>query len=338
MSKTAVVTGFTGQDGSYLAELLLNKGYAVVGHVRPLAAARHVGPAGAARDLGCSEHLRGRVQICSFPETSQAHWCELLEREQPIEIYHLGATTSVRDSWNDPLAVNRANVDWTTILLEATRLHSPKSKLFFACSSEVFGSQAQCPQNESTPMQPRTPYGVSKAAGHWLVQSYRQRYGMYLCSGILFNHESPRRPESFVSRKITRGAARIKQGLSDSLEMGDLSVRRDWGYAGDFVDAMWRMLQQDTAEDFVIGTGQLHCAGDMVELAFGQLGLDWQQHVTINPAFFRAHDPRTVVADNEKARTQLAWTPHTTLEQLVEIMVRADMDALADFRHNTAAA
>lgn len=331
MAPTALLTGLTGQDGSYLAELLLSKGYQVFAHVRP-SSTRQPG------DLGSSSHLRDRVQVFSFDETSQSDWNGLLARLQPQEIYHLGATTSVRDSWLDPVKVNRANVDWTAVILEALRHHSPKSKLFFACSSEIFGLPHESPQNESTPLQPRTPYGVSKAAAHWLVQSYRQRYGLYLCSGILFNHESPRRPEAFVSRKITRGAVKIKLGLIDSLELGDLSARRDWGYAGDFVDAMWRMLQQDSPEDFVIGTGQLHSTLDVVKLAFSQVGLAWRDHVTINPNLFRPNDPCTVVANIDKARTRLGWTPKTSLAQLVETMVRADMDALTQFRHNAAAA
>lgn len=331
MAPTALLTGFTGQDGSYLAELLLSKGYQVFAHVRPSSLRQRV-------DLGSSNHLRDQVQVVSVGETSQCDWNDLLARLRPQEIYHLGATTSVRDSWLDPVMVNRANVDWTAVILEAVRNHSPQSKMFFACSSEIFGLPQQSPQHEGTPLQPYTPYGISKAAAHWLVQSYRQRYGLFLCSGILFNHESPRRPETFVSRKITRGAVKIRLGLIDSLELGDLSARRDWGYAGDFVDAMWRMLQQQTPEDFVIGTGHLHSTLDVVQLAFSQLGLTWDQHVTINPNLFRPNDPCTVVANIDKAREKLGWTPKTSLARLIETMVRADMDALTQFRHNAAAA
>jgi GDPmannose 4,6-dehydratase len=336
MVKTALITGFTGQDGSYLAEHLLAKEYRVIGYVRP----RPFSPAAAAfeQSLGASRHLMRQVELRCFPETSQAQWERLLRQERPDEIYHLAASSSVSQSWNCPLRVNQANIDLTTMLLEAVRLQSPGSRLFFACSSAVFGSPSHSPQDEGTPLQPCTPYGVSKAAGHWLVQSYRQRYGLFLCSGILFNHESPRRPETFVSRKIARGAVKIKLGLAESLELGDLSTCRDWGYAADFVDAMWRMLQLREPQDFVIGSGQAQPTSRLVELAFAQLGLDWRQYVTINPALFRPNDPRTVVANIQKAKAELCWAPQTTLKHLMEKMVRADMDALTHFRNNVAAA
>lgn len=338
MTKTALLTGITGQDGSYLAELLLNKGYRVIGHVRPKHAPHVPGSNATQRDLGASQHLRDQVEIHCFDEASESSWNGLLEETQPDEIYHLGASSSVRTSWLSPLQVNHANIDVTTLLLEAIRRYSAKSKFFFACSSEVFGLPDDTPQDEHTPFRPCTPYGVSKAAGHWLVHSYRQRYGLFLCSGLLFNHESPRRPEAFVSRKITRGAVKIKLGMVEALELGDLSARRDWGYAGDFVDAMWRMLQLEQAEDFVIGTGQLHATSHFVELAFAQVGLAAKDHIIVNPALFRPHDPRTVVANIDKARTKLGWTPRTSLDQLVENMVQADMDSLTQIRHNAAAA
>ena len=337
--KKALITGVTGQDGSYLAELLLAKGYRVVGHVRPaVALVQSVSGNLLRQDLGSSHHLRDRIDVRCFCESSEAEWNALLECVQPDEIYHLAASSSVQESWHWPLQVNHANIDLTTLILEAVRCYSPSSKLFFACSSEIFGVPHESPQDETTPVQPCTPYGVSKAAGHWLIQCYRQRYGLFLCSGILFNHESPRRPESFVSRKITRGAVKIKLGLVESLELGDLSACRDWGYAGDFVDAMWRMLQLDEAHDFVIGSGEMQPTSRLVELAFSQLGLDWRQFVTVNPALIRPNDPRTIMANIEKAKAKLDWAPQTTLNQLIEIMVRADMDALSHFRNNVAAA
>ena len=318
-----------------MAELLLAKGYRVMAHVRPQPA---VASPCVRHDLGASNHLRDLVEIHCFDGNSRVAWNSLLRETRPDEIYHLGASSSVQESWGDPLEVNQANIDVTTLLLEAVRQHSSQSKFFFACSSEVFGLADESPQNEDTPMRPCTPYGVSKTAAYWLVQSYRRRYGLFLCSGILFNHESPRRPELFVSRKITTGAVKIKLGLAEGLQLGDLSTCRDWGYAGDFVDAMWRMVQLDRAEDFVIGTGQLHPTLRFVELAFAQLGLNWEAYVTINLELFRPTDPRTVVADNEKAKFRLGWTPRTSFEQLVEKMVKADMDALTRFGQNTAAA
>ena len=341
MPKTALLTGLTGQDGSYLAELLLVKGYRVCGHVRPLTtdgATRTDSRQLLRTDLGASNHLRDRLEVCCFQEDEPAEWNALLERLQPSEIYHLAASSSVQDSWHAPVQVNHANIDLTANLLEAVRRYSPASKMFFACSSEIFGLPSESPQHEGTPLQPCTPYGISKAAGYWLVHSYRQRYGLFLCSGILFNHESPRRSEHFVSRKITRGAVKIKLGLVESLELGDLSACRDWGYAGDFVQAMWSMLQLSEAQDFVIGSGDSQPTLRLVELAFSHLGLDWHEFVKTNPAFVRPHDPRNIVADIDKARSQLGWMPQTTLNELIEIMVRADMDALTHFRHNTAAA
>lgn len=363
MTKTALLTGITGQDGSYLAEHLLRKGYRVIGHVRPRHSVQAQGSAATERapthlaprdqpanadglhaygcwnrDLGASEHLRDQVEIHCFDVASESSWNRLLEEIQPDEIYHLAASSSVRTSWLSPLQVNHANIDVTTVMLESIRRYSTRSKFFFACSSEVFGLPDDAPQDEHTPFRPCTPYGVSKAAGYWLVHSYRQRYGLFLCSGLLFNHESPRRPEAFVSRKITRGAVKIKLGMVEGLELGDLSARRDWGYAGDFVDAMWRMLQLEQAEDFVIGTGQLHRTSHFVDLAFAQVGLTPKEHIVVNPALFRPHDPCTVVANIEKARTKLGWTPRTSLDQLVEIMVQADMDSLTQIRHNAAAA
>jgi GDPmannose 4,6-dehydratase len=346
MTKTALLTGLTGQDGSYLAELLLSKGYRVIGHVRPSACdlpdvRDKDGRPGKQRyrdNLGASQHLRQQVDIHCFDETCHTSWNRLLEETQPDEVYHLGASSSVRESWLSPLQINHANIDVTTMLLEAIRRYSPRSKFFFACSSEVFGLPEETPQDENTPFKPCTPYGVSKAAGYWLVHSYRQRYGLFLCSGLLFNHESPRRPEAFVSRKITRGAVKIKLGMVEALELGDLSASRDWGYAGDFVEAMWRMLQLEQAEDFVIGTGQLYPTSHFVELAFAQVGLTPHEHIVINPALFRPHDPRTVVANIDKARTKLGWVPRTSLQQLVENMVQADMDSLTQIGHNAAAA
>lgn len=341
MAKTALLTGFTGQDGSYLTELLLSKGYQVIGHVRPSASDAHAGAhrtKSVRQDFGASQHLSQLVDIHCFDEACEASWNRLLEEAQPDEIYHLGASSSVRESWLSPLQVNHANIDVTTLLLEAIRRYSPRSKFFFACSSEVFGLSDVTPQDENTPFRPCTPYGVSKAAGHWLVHSYRQRYGLFLCSGLLFNHESPRRPEAFVSRKITRGAVKIKLGMVEALELGDLTACRDWGYAGDFVEAMWLMLQLEQAEDFVIGTGRLHRTSHFVDLAFEQVGLSWQHHIVINPALFRPHDPRTVAANIDKARTKLGWTPRTSLSALVGIMVQADMDSLTQIRHNAAAA
>ena len=331
MTKTALVTGITGQDGSYLAELLLAKGYRVVGHARP-------NPGTQIRThFGASQHLMGRIEYHCFDDASMKQWFDLMDSIQPDEIYHLAAASSVSESWHAPSQVNQANIQFTSTLLEAVRHRSRHSKFFFACSSEVFGIPNESPQSETTAFQPCTPYGVTKAAGHWLIRSYRQRYDMFLCSGILFNHESPRRPESFVSRKITLGAVKIKLGIQNRLELGDLQACRDWGYAGDFVEAMWLMLQNARPDDFVIGTGLLQPTQRVVELAFARLELNWKDYVDINPKLFRTHDPKTVVANIEKARNQLSWKPRTELSALVDIMVQADMDANLKESNNRAA-
>ncbi len=334
IDRTAVVTGITGQDGSYLTELLLEKGYRVIGHVRP-------GPTacpGHTSYLGQSWHLKDRVEIVSFPEHSQEDWDRLIGDLKPDEVYHLAASSSVRESWNQPKAVLHSNIGFPLVLLEAIRTHSSETRAMFASSSEVFGSPLQSPQSETTPYAPCTPYGVTKAATSMLVQTYRNRYGLYLCHAILFNHESPRRSEAFLSRKVTSTAAKIKLGLADRLELGDLSITRDWGFAGDFVRAMWGMLQLDKAEDFVIGTGTANRASRFVDIAFRALNLPPEPYVKIQESLFRPNDPSALVADISKARKMLGWTPKVSFEQLVEMMVQADMDSLQRIQHNTAAA
>jgi GDPmannose 4,6-dehydratase len=324
MSKRAVVTGITGQDGSYLAEQLLAEGFRVSGYLRP-----------GRTELGNAAHLIGKVDFKSFPIDSQTDWTNWLHELQPDEFYHLAGCTFVPDSWRDPLACHASNVEWPIRLMEAARQASPTTKILFASSSEVFGYAVEPMQNESTPMRPVTPYGVSKVATYWMSHTYQQRYGLFVSNAILFNHESPRRSEQFVSRKISRGVAKIAMGLETKLVLGNLESERDWGFAGDYVAAMRKMLQLEEAEDFVIGSGRLEKLKTMVKIAFQEVGLDYRQYVEVDPRFVRPNEPRSLVADVSKARERLDWKTETSLGDLIRMMVAHD---LADLRYQRAAA
>ena len=319
MSKRAIITGVTGQDGSYLAELLLEKGYEVVGVVR-----RSSSP-----NLWRIEHLLDRVSLRPADLLDQLSLLRLIQDVKPHEIYNLAAMSFVPASWDQPLLTGDYNSMGVTRLLEAIRHVDTSIKLYQASSSEMYGRVREVPQTELTPFYPRSPYGVSKVFGHYITVNYRESYDMFAVSGILFNHESPRRGLEFVTRKVTDGVARIKLGLSDHLPLGNLDACRDWGFAGDYVRAMWMMLQQDQADDYVIATGVTHSVRQLVETAFGHVGLDWQKHVRIDPAFLRPAEVDHLIGDASKAKQVLGWAPSVSFEQLVAMMVDADLKALS---------
>lgn len=329
MSRRALITGITGQDGSYLAEHLLAQGYEVLAFLRPGTARRDGVP-----QLGSSAHLVDSITCREFPIDARDHWERWLGEEQPDEIYHLAGVSFVPDSWRDPRACHAVNCDWTALLLETMRICHPTAKFFYACSSEVFGTPDSWPQNEETPFQPRTPYGITKAAAAWLTRAYRERYSLFACSGILFNHESPRRDARFVTRKITRGAAAIAAGIEQKLKLGNLEIQRDWGFAGEYVDAMQRMLQQGSPDDYVIGTGVLSRLESVVEIAFAEVGLCWREFVESDPALHRPCEQRQVVADPSKALKKLGWKAEVSMASLIRMMVDSDVDALQGICHN----
>ena len=318
MAKRAVVTGITGQDGSYLAELLLEKGYEVTGVVRRLSAPND----------WRIEHLRGRVALRPADLLDQLSLMRIVADVQPDEFYNLAAMSFVPASWDQPLLTGDFNSQGVTRVLEAIRQVNPKIKVYQASSSEMYGRVREVPQTELTPFYPRSPYGVSKVFGHYITVNYRESYGMFACSGILFNHESPRRGLEFVTRKVTEGVARIKLGLADHLALGNLDARRDWGFAGDYVRAMWLMLQQPEADDYVVATGVSHSVKKLVETAFGHAGLDWQRYVRTDPAFIRPAEVDHLIGDSSKARRVLGWQPDVTFEQLIAMMVDADLARL----------
>jgi len=315
---TALITGVTGQDGSYLAEFLLGKGYRVVGVVRRTSHDSY-------ERIG---HLLDRVEIVAADLLDQHSLTMVLRDVQPDEVYNLAAQSFVPTSWSQPVLTGEFTALGVTRLLEALRLAHPSARFYQASSSEMFGKAQRTPQNEETPFYPRSPYGVAKVYGHWITVNYRESYGIYAVSGILFNHESPRRGLEFVTRKITDGVARIKLGLAKELRLGNLDARRDWGYAGDYVDAMWRMLQQDAPEDYVIGTGETHAVREFVEAAFGHVKLDWEKYVVVDPRFVRPAEVDLLLADPAKARTRLGWTPKVSFHELVTMMVDADLARL----------
>jgi GDPmannose 4,6-dehydratase len=315
---TALITGITGQDGSYLAELLLAKGYNVVGMVRRTS--HH--------SYERIDHLLDRMEIVAADLLDQHSLTQIVGDVKPDEIYNLAAQSFVPTSWNQPVLTGEFTALGVTRMLEATRLAHPKARFYQASSSEMFGRVVETPQRETTPFYPRSPYGVAKVYGHWITVNYRESYGMYAVSGILFNHESPRRGIEFVTRKVTDGVARIKLGLASELRMGNLDAKRDWGFAGDYVDAMWRMLQQDTPDDYVIGTGTMHSVEDLVRVAFERAGLDWKQYVVQDERFMRPAEVDLLLADPAKARAKLGWTPTTSFESLVHMMVDADLQRL----------
>ncbi|RPH95740.1 GDP-mannose 4,6-dehydratase [candidate division KSB1 bacterium] len=311
----AVITGITGQDGSYLAELLLSKGYEVFGMVRR----------SSQDNLGRIEHLRTRLHIMQGDLLDANSLEKILRDAKPHEVYNLAAQSFVPTSWEQPILTGEFTALGVTRLLEAIRSVDRNIRFYQASSSEMFGKVREVPQREITPFYPRSPYGVSKVYGHYITINARESYGLFAASGILFNHESPRRGKEFVTRKITRTAAAIRLGLTDHLELGNLDARRDWGFAGDYVDAMWRMLQQDTPEDYVIATGETHTVREFCDLAFSHLGLDYRGYVRINPAYVRPAEVDLLVGDSTKAERKLDWTPTVHLNDLVKMMVEADL-------------
>jgi GDPmannose 4,6-dehydratase len=319
MSKRAIITGITGQDGSYLAELLLEKGYEVTGIVRR----------SSAPNLWRIEHLLDRVTLRPGDLLDQFSLMRVIDDVRPAEFYNLAAMSFVPASWDQPMLTGEFNSLGVTRVLEAVRQVHPKVRLYQASSSEMFGKVREVPQTELTPFYPRSPYGVSKAFGHYITVNYRESYGLFACSGILFNHESPRRGLEFVTRKVTDGVARIKLGLAESLSLGNLDACRDWGFAGDYVRAMWMMLQQDQPDDYVVATGIAHSVRDLVEIAFSRVGLDWQKYVRVDPAFLRPAEVDHLIGDPTKARTVLGWHADVDFKALVEMMVDADMARLA---------
>jgi GDPmannose 4,6-dehydratase len=319
MSKRAIITGITGQDGSYLAELLLSKGYEVIGVVR-----RSSSP-----NYWRIQHLVERVTLRPADLLDQLSLIRLVDDIRPHEFYNLAAMSFVPASWDQPMLTGEFNAQGVTRVLEAIRQVDPKIRLYQASSSEMFGKVREVPQTELTPFYPRSPYGVSKAFAHYITVNYRESYDMHAVSGILFNHESPRRGLEFVTRKVTDGVARIKLGLAETLSLGNLDAKRDWGFAGDYVKAMWMMLQQERAEDYVISTGVSHSVRDLVEVSFGHVGLDWQKHVRLDPKLIRPAEVEHLIGDSSKARAELGWKPTVDFAKLVKMMVDADLERLA---------
>jgi GDPmannose 4,6-dehydratase len=315
---TALVTGVTGQDGSYLAEFLLEKGYTVIGMVRRTSTINFERIA----------HIQDKIEIVQGDLLDQMSLIEILHQYRPSEIYNLAAQSFVPTSFNQPVLTGEFTALGVTRMLEAIRLVDPKIRFYQASSSEMFGKVVEVPQRESTPLYPRSPYGVAKVYGHWITVNYRESYNLFGCSGILFNHESPRRGLEFVTHKITHAAARIKLGLANELRLGNLEARRDWGFAGDYVRAMWLMLQQDTPDDYVVATGETHSVEEFVEETFSYLDLDWRQYVVQDPKFYRPAEVDLLVGDPSKAGRVLGWEPNVDFRGLVRLMVDADLAAL----------
>ncbi len=312
---TALITGITGQDGSYLADFLLSKGYEVVGMVRRSSTVT----------FQRVQHIQNEITIIQGDLHDQSSLVDVVERYQPDEVYNLAAQSFVPTSWNQPVLTGEVTALGVTRILEAVRLVNPKTRFYQASSSEMFGKVREVPQSESTPFYPRSPYGVAKVYGHWITVNYRESYDMFAVSGILFNHESPRRGLEFVTRKITNGVARIKLGRAKELRLGNLEARRDWGYAGDFVYGMWLMLQRDKPQDYVLGTGVTHSVRDFCEIAFHHVGLDYRDYVVQDPRFYRPAEVDLLVANPGKARQELGWTPKVMFEDLIHMMVDADL-------------
>lgn len=313
--KKALITGITGQDGSYLADLLLAKGYEVTGMVRRAST----------ETFDRIAHIRDRVRLEQGDLLDQFSLVKILEETQPDEIYNLAAMSFVPTSWNQPVLTGEFTALGVTKLLEAMRKVCPKAHFYQASSSEMFGKVVETPQSERTPFYPRSPYGVAKAYGHFITVNYRESYNLFACSGILFNHESPRRGKEFVTRKITDAVARIKLGTQKELRMGNLDAKRDWGFSGDYVRAMWMMLQQDTPSDYVVATGETHSVREFLEIAFSHVGLDYTDYVVIDPAFIRPAEVDLLLGDATKARTTLGWKPEVSFRDLVTMMVDADL-------------
>lgn len=319
MSKRiALVTGVTGQDGSYLAEFLLSQGYEVLGMVRRSSTI----------NFDRIRHFQDKITIVQGDLLDQMSLLDILREYRPQEVYNLAAQSFVPTSWKQPVLTGEFTALGVTRVLEAIRIVDPEIRFYQASSSEMFGRVQEVPQNERTPFYPRSPYGVAKVYGHWITINYRESYDLFACSGILFNHESPRRGLEFVTHKITYGAVRIKLGLADELRLGNLEARRDWGYAGDYVKAMWLMLQQDEPDDYVVATGETHSVKELCEVAFGYLNLDWRKYVVCDPQFFRPAEVDLLVGDSSKARAKLGWETSVSFEELIQLMVDADMRAL----------
>jgi GDPmannose 4,6-dehydratase len=319
MKPRALITGITGQDGSYLAEWLLEQGYEVFGIVRR----------SSAPNLWRIEHILDRIELRPADLLDQLSLLKILDEVRPREFYNLAAMSFVPASWDQPLLTGEYNAQGVTRALEAVRQVDTKIRFYQASSSEMFGKVRAVPQSEETPFYPRSPYGVSKVYGHYITVNYRESYDLFACSGILFNHESPRRGLEFVTRKVTDGVARIKLGLSKELRMGNLDARRDWGFAGDYVRAMWMMLQQDEPDDFVIATGETHSVRELIEVAFGHVGLEWKKFVTLDQRFLRPAEVDLLIGNPEKAKTKLGWSPTVDFAGLVRMMVDADLSRLA---------
>lgn len=314
MSRTALITGITGQDGSYLAELLLKKQYDVYGLIRP------------SSNLTLLEPITGEITLLHGDVTDQSSLDTTVTKVQPDEVYNLAAQSSVAASWADPAVTGEVTALGTLRVLEAVRRHCPDTRVFQASSAEIFGNVQEMPQRETTPFCPRSPYGVAKAYAHWATVNYRETYGMFCCNGILFNHESPRRGLDFVTRKITNGVARIYHGLDTELRLGNLDAMRDWGFAGDYVRAMWLMLQQDEPEDYVIATGEAHSVREFVEIAFSEVGLNFEDYVVVDPKFFRLAETNFLLGDASKAEVKLMWKPDASLKELVSMMLLVDLE------------
>jgi GDPmannose 4,6-dehydratase len=318
MARTALITGITGQDGSYLAELLLEQGYRVCGMVRRAST----------ENFQRIEHLRDRLELHQADLLDQTSIAAVLAKVRPDEVYNLAAMSFVPTSWSQPVLTAEYTAVGVTRILDAIRQSCPQARFYQASSSEMFGKVREVPQTEDTPFYPRSPYGVAKVYGHYITVNYRESYDLFACSGILFNHESPRRGLEFVTRKITHGVAKIKLGLAKELRLGNLQAKRDWGFAGDYVRAMWLMLQQDHPNDYVVSTGETHSVEELVSIAFGRVGLDWRRYVVIDPQFYRPAEVDLLLGNPAKAREKLGWRPAVSFERLVQMMVDNDLAEL----------
>jgi GDPmannose 4,6-dehydratase len=323
MVKKALITGITGQDGSYLAEYLIGLGYQVIGMVRRSSTV----------NFGRIEHIQDHITLVHGDLLDQTSLIGILCEHKPDEIYNLAAQSFVPISWKQPVLTGEFTALGVTRMLEAMRNAVPGARFYQASSSEMFGKVRQVPQNENTPFYPRSPYGVAKVYGHWITVNYRESYGLFACSGILFNHESPRRGLEFVTRKVSYGAAQIRLGLAQELRLGNLDSRRDWGYAGDYVKAMWQMLQQDEPQDYVVGMGETHSVRELCQAAFGYLDLDWEKYVVVDKEFYRPAEVDLLVSDPTRARQELGWSPEVSFEALIQMMVAADLAHLKQVHH-----
>lgn len=317
--KVAFITGITGQDGSYLAELLLSKGYKVYGMVRRASVDKYER----------ISHIMDKIELIQGDLLDQYSLISALKKAQPTEVYNLAAQSFVPTSWAQPVLTSEFTAIGVTRMLESIRLVDPKIRFYQASSSEMYGKVLEVPQSEATPFYPRSPYGVAKAYGHYITVNYRESYNLFAVSGILFNHESPRRGLEFVTRKVTDGVARIKLGLSKELRLGNLDAQRDWGFAGDYVEAMWLMLQQDTPDDYVIATGETRTVKELVQIAFDHAGMDWEKHVKLDPAFIRPAEVDLLIGDPAKAKKKLGWAPKVSFEQMIRMMVDSDVARLS---------